>query len=98
MHKLKAIELETKLKLHFGKYHHIKDLVKMDLVKLIYCAAQDNVTDLMTKPLGPNRMIELRSLAGLENPKCDAKSMKNKLNCCLLIKAIQSKCAARDRH
>ena len=43
----------------------------MDLVKLIYCAAQDNVADLMIKPLEPGRMIELRSLAGLENPECD---------------------------
>ena len=45
--------------------------VKKGVIKLNYCTTEENVADLMTKPLGPNRMKKLRSLAGLENAKSD---------------------------
>ena len=35
------------------------------VIEAKYCTTEENVADLMTKPLGPNRMKKLRSLAGL---------------------------------
>ena len=67
MHKRKTIKLEAELKHNLEKYHHIKDLVKMDLVKLIFCTKQENVANMMIKSLGPSKIKKLRRQAGLMN-------------------------------
>ena len=45
--------------------HYIKDLVKEGMVKLAYCTSEDNVADLLTKPLGAVRISTLRQRARL---------------------------------
>jgi transposase InsO family protein len=49
------------------KYHFIKDLVGSDIIQLEYVCSEDNVADLLTKPLGPTRINYLRNLIQLGN-------------------------------
>jgi hypothetical protein len=49
------------------KYHFIRDLVEKNFVQLEYVCSEDNVADLMTKPLGPTRISYLRNLIELVN-------------------------------
>lgn len=48
-----------------ARYHFIKDQVGSGRIKLIYCPTNDNIADLMTKPLGFIKMEALRTMAGL---------------------------------
>lgn len=45
------------------KYHFIKDLWNKRMINLKYVSTTDNVADLMTKPLGAQRIKDLRELA-----------------------------------
>ena len=48
------------------KYHFIKDLKEKGLIELEYHPTATNVADMMTKPLGGNKIAQLRSLAKLQ--------------------------------
>lgn len=48
------------------KYHFIKDIISKGIIELKYHPTATNVADMMTKPLGGNKMLELRRLAGME--------------------------------
>lgn len=50
------------------KYNYTKDMVKQGVIKLTWCSTEDNLADMMTKPLGPQRLAKLRLLAGLQEP------------------------------
>ena len=47
------------------KYHFIKDIKNNGLIKASYCPTDDNVADLLTKPLGAVKLNKLRLQAGL---------------------------------
>lgn len=47
------------------KFHFVKDLVEKKIVELRYHPTETNVADMMTKPLGGNKIRQLRELAGL---------------------------------
>lgn len=47
------------------KFHFIKDLYNEKRIDLQYVSTNDNTADLLTKPLGPQRIKTLRKLAGL---------------------------------
>lgn len=49
------------------KYHFVKDMVEKGIVILKYHPSTTNIADMMTKPLGGNKIRELRELAGLED-------------------------------
>ena len=49
------------------KYHYIRDLSDKGELTLEYCTSEDNVADLMTKPLGPKRIDYLRLKANIIN-------------------------------
>lgn len=49
------------------KYHFVRDISAKNLVKFEYCASQDNVADVMTKPLGSIKMQQMRLLLGIED-------------------------------
>ena len=44
------------------KYHFLRDLSKDGAVKLKYCATQDQIADIMTKPIKLDSYIKLREL------------------------------------
>lgn len=48
------------------KYHFIKDLAASGELELRYVNTSDNIADLMTKPLGGTKIVQLRRLAGLK--------------------------------
>lgn len=47
------------------KFHHFKDNIEKQLIKLDYVESKNNIADLMTKPLGGNKIEELRRLASV---------------------------------
>jgi transposase InsO family protein len=54
------------------KYHFIKDLKNNNVISLKYVSSENNVADLLTKPLGSTRIKFLRSKANiLEADQCD---------------------------
>lgn len=48
------------------KFHYVKEMCKTGSIKLIYVSTEDNVADIMTKPLGSTRIRKLRELIGIE--------------------------------
>jgi hypothetical protein len=48
------------------KYHFVRDLVERQEVNLEYISSEENVSDLLTKPLASTRIAYLRELAGLK--------------------------------
>lgn len=65
-----AIAMVTKPKLggrtkHIDvKYHHVKDAVSTGVIELHYIRSEDNIADVLTKPLGKNKMKQFRELLG----------------------------------
>ena len=47
------------------KYHFIRDLVEAGRIKLMYCASEEMVADMLTKGLPSQQFEKLRSLAGI---------------------------------
>lgn len=48
------------------RYHFIKDMVQQKKFNLEYVSTEDNVADMLTKPLGSIRIARLRTLAGIQ--------------------------------
>lgn len=46
------------------KFHHVKDLVSNKVIELQYVPTERNVADVLTKPLGKNKMKQFRELLG----------------------------------
>lgn len=51
-----------------ARYHYIKEEVTSGRIKLIYVPTNDNIADLMTKPLQHTKINQLRTMAGLLDP------------------------------
>ena len=47
------------------KYHFVRDLVEAKRIKLIYCASENMVADMLTKGLSIKQFEKLRELAGI---------------------------------
>lgn len=47
------------------RLHFVRDCVSLGKIKLKYCSSEDNVADLLTKPLAGVKISQLRQLAGL---------------------------------
>lgn len=47
------------------RFHFLRDLVKDEIVELSYCSSQDQVVDIMTKPLKLDQFLKFRTLLGL---------------------------------
>lgn len=47
------------------KYHFVKDLVERKIINLEYHPTETNIADMLTKPLGGNKIQQLRTLAKL---------------------------------
>ncbi|KAE9611781.1 putative RNA-directed DNA polymerase [Lupinus albus] len=47
------------------KFHFLRDLVNEGIVKLKYCNTQNQIADIMTKPLKKEQFIRLRGMLGL---------------------------------
>jgi transposase InsO family protein len=54
------------------RYYFVKDLVNNGTIKLSYQPTESNIADMMTKPLGGNKIEHLRRLAGLEEDIADS--------------------------
>ena len=48
------------------RYHFLRNLTKEDTVALVHCRSQDQVVDLMTKPLKLDVFLKLRKLLGVQ--------------------------------
>jgi transposase InsO family protein len=47
------------------KFHHVKDLVAKKIISLEYVPTQQNVADILTKPLGKSKVKQFRASLGL---------------------------------
>lgn len=47
------------------KFHHFRDNIEKQLITLHYVETKKNIADMLTKPLGGNKLAELRKLASL---------------------------------
>jgi len=47
------------------KFHFLRDLVSDGTIQLSYCSSQEQVADVMTKPLKKEQFVKLRGLLGL---------------------------------
>lgn len=45
--------------------HHIKDSIKEKQIKLTYCPSEDNIADMLTKPLAGTKIAYLRKMANM---------------------------------
>lgn len=50
------------------RYHFIRDWIDKSVIKLNYCPSEYNIADMLTKPLGGPKIVNLRTSAGLLNP------------------------------
>ena len=48
------------------RFHFIRDKVNNGEVKLTYCKSEENIADMLTKPLKKNRFEELRNKLMIE--------------------------------
>lgn len=68
-----AIMLSKNLVLHGRsnhidvKYHYLRDLTKEGVIDLVYCRTEDQVADVLTKPLKLVPFLKLRKLLGVCN-------------------------------
>lgn len=49
------------------KYHFIRNLTKDGVIELFYCRSEDQVADVMTKPLKLSAFQKLRALMGVRD-------------------------------
>lgn len=47
------------------KFHFLRDLVKDGVVELSYCNSQEQVADIMTKPIKLDQYLKLRKMMGM---------------------------------
>lgn len=81
------------------KFHYVRDQVTNGTVKLIYCPTEENVADLLTKPLGSIKIVKHRVASGLiglqtasqcEQTQCD---LRRSVERCNNITLTNSNCA-----
>ncbi|KAM0015324.1 putative RNA-directed DNA polymerase [Helianthus debilis subsp. tardiflorus] len=48
------------------RFHYLRDLVNQEELKLVYCKTEDQVADIMTKPIKLEAFIKLRGLLGVK--------------------------------
>lgn len=51
------------------RYHFLRNLCKDDIVDLVFCRSEDQLADLLTKPLKPHVFVKLRNLLGVCSSK-----------------------------
>lgn len=47
------------------RFHFLRELTKDGVVKLVHCHTQEQIADIMTKPLKLDVFVKLRSLMGV---------------------------------
>lgn len=47
------------------RFHFLRDLTKAGVVELVHCGTQDQIADMMTKPLKLDTFLKLRELMGV---------------------------------
>jgi hypothetical protein len=48
------------------KYHYVRHLVELGEIELKYCSTDENIADMMTKPLGSIKMKKFAKDCGLQ--------------------------------
>lgn len=51
------------------RYHFLRDLCKDGVINLVFCKSEEQVADILTKPLKPAAFLKLRSMLGLCSSK-----------------------------
>ena len=68
---LSVIKLSKNLVLHGRskhidvRYHFLRDLCKDGVIDLVFCKSEDQIADILTKPLKPAVFMKLRSMLGV---------------------------------
>ncbi|XXG80205.1 hypothetical protein AAC387_Pa09g1131 [Persea americana] len=81
-----AIKLSKNLVLHGRskhidvRYHFLRDLCKDDVIDLVFCKSENQIADILSKPLKPIVFMKLRSLLGVCSRK-DASFDERDLGC-----------------
>ena len=51
------------------RFHFLRNLIKDEVVELVQCSTQEQVADILTKPLKLETFVKMRGLMGVcENP------------------------------
>ena len=48
------------------RYYYLCDLSSEEVVKLVYCGTQDQIVDIMTKPIKLDQFLKLRKVLGMK--------------------------------
>lgn len=48
------------------RYHYLRDLTSQEVVKLVFCGTEEQVADIMTKPVKLETFVKLKSLLGIQ--------------------------------
>eukprot|EP00253_Pinus_taeda_P030755 PITA_30755 len=64
------------------KYHHIRSIIAKDVLKLVYCPSQDQISDIFTKPLGRIKFTKFRDELGI----CCNVSLDHRRECYMIQK------------
>ena len=51
------------------RYHFLRDLCKDGVIDLVFCKSEDQIADMLTKPLKPAIFMKLRSMIGICSSK-----------------------------
>ena len=64
-------------------YHFLRDLCKDGVIDLVFCKSEEQVADILTKPLKPVAFMKLRSMLGLcsSNDVVPGRAMQNVAVC-----------------
>jgi hypothetical protein len=52
------------------RFHFLRDLAKDNVIELVHCKTQDQIADIMTKPLKFEAFSKLRNSLGVVNVVC----------------------------
>ena len=47
------------------RFHFLRDLTKDKIVQLVHCNTQEQITDILTKPLKTDAFLKMRELMGV---------------------------------
>lgn len=71
------------------RYHFLRDLCKDGVIDLVFCKSENQIADILSKPLKPAVFMKLQSLLGVCSRK-DAGSDERELGCCSLFCKLMS--------
>ena len=67
---------------HIGiKYHFVREQVKNEFIKIMYCPSEEMIADIFTKGLNKEKFWKFRSMMGIKNELIGCKEEKDTSIC-----------------